>query len=222
MKLVVFDFDGVILETEEPELRTWQEIYADYGETLPVECWAECVGSSSERFDPYADLERRVGRPLDRPALRRRRQRRHAELIGESGPLPGVVGYLEAAAELGIEVSVASSSPVDWVAGHLERLGLRSHFRRLHCREDVRAVKPEPDLYLAAARAAGAAPGQALAIEDSPNGVRAAKRAGLYCVAVPNAVTRGLALDGADLVLPSLEALPLGELLARARSAGPP
>jgi HAD superfamily hydrolase (TIGR01509 family) len=219
LRSIVFDFDGVILETEEPELRTWQEIYAEHGETLPVASWVRSVGGSSEEwFDPYADLETRVGRALDRAALRERRQRRHAEIIRDEPPLPGVELYLEQARSRSLGLAVASSSPTSWVSGHLERLGLIAHFDRVVCRDDVERVKPQPDLYLAAVRALGVEPSEAIAIEDSPNGIAAAKSAGLFCVAVPNAVTRDLPLDGADLLVESLAVLPLDELLSLARS----
>lgn len=219
MRSIIFDFDGVILETEEPELLTWQEIYAEHGETLPVASWVRSVGGSSEEwFDPYADLERRLGRALDRDALRARRERRHAEIIRDEPPLPGVERYLAEARSHSLGLAVASSSPTGWVHGHLERLGLMAHFDRVICRDDVERVKPQPDLYLAAVRALGVEPAEAIAIEDSPNGIAAAKSAGLFCVAVPTAVTRDLALDGADLRVESLAVLPLADLLALARS----
>jgi HAD superfamily hydrolase (TIGR01509 family) len=217
---LVFDFDGVILETEGVELRVWQEIWAEHGETLPVERYLETVGSSSARFDPCTELQARIGRSLDRASLRARRTARGSELLAGAAPLPGVERCLEEARELGIPVAIASSSERAWVEGHLARLGLRDRFDRIVCREDAPRVKPAPDLYLAAVAALGAAPGDALALEDSANGVLAAKRAGLWCVAIPTAVTRDLDLDHADLRLGSLvEGLPLRELLARAAAA---
>ncbi len=207
----------MILETEETELRAWQEIWADHGETLPVARYVETIGSSSERFDPYAELEARIGRALDHSTLRARRAARQAELLAGAAPLPGVERCLEEAEALGIGVGIASSSDRTWVEGHLARLGLLDRFHRIVCKDDVARVKPAPDLYLAAVAALGGTPRDALAIEDSANGITAAKRAGLVCVAVPTEITRGLALDHADLRLNSLEeGLPLRELLARA------
>jgi HAD superfamily hydrolase (TIGR01509 family) len=218
--VVVFDFDGVILETEGVELQVWQEIWAEHGEALPVERYVETVGGSSARFDPYAELQARIGRALDRASLRRFRNERGAELLVRAAPLPGVERCLVEARELGLPIGIASSSERVWVEGHLARLGLRDRFDRIVCREDVPRVKPAPDLYLAAVAALGAAPSRALALEDSRNGVIAAKRAGLFCVAIPTAVTRDLVLDEADLRLESLEAgLPLRDLLARAAAA---
>ena len=128
-----------------------------------------------------------------------------------------MVSWLEQARGLGLAVAIASSSPRSWVSGHLERLGLLDRFERLHCREDVECAKPAPDLYLAAARAAGVPPADCLAVEDSPNGVLAARRAGCYTVAVPSPLTARMPLEGADERLASLAVAPLRAVLTRAR-----
>ena len=132
-----------------------------------------------------------------------------------------MVAWLQQARELGLVVAVASSSPRSWVSGHLERLGLLDRFERLHCREDVERAKPAPDLYLAAAHAAGVSPADCLAVEDSPNGVLAARRAGFYTVVVPTPLTAGLPLEAADERLASLAAAPLRAVLTRARFRRP-
>lgn len=210
----------MILETEGSELRAWQEIYSDHRESLPVARYLEIVGSSTDRFDPHTELEARIGQALDRRELRARRIARQTELLAGVAPLPGVERCLEQADALGVALAIASSSDRAWVEGHLARLGLLHRFRRIVCKGDVARVKPAPDLYLEAVRALGGAPGDALALEDSANGVTAAKAAGLLCVAIPTEVTRGLAFDHADLMLGSLdEGLPLADLLARARAA---
>jgi beta-phosphoglucomutase-like phosphatase (HAD superfamily) len=114
---------------------------------------------------------------------------------------------------LGLKVGLASSSSCSWVNGHLERLGLRNYFDILRASDDVQCTKPDPDLYLAALGALGVRVDQAFAIEDSPNGALAAKRAGLFCVAVPNELTRRLSLDHADLRLESLTDMPFERLV---------
>ena len=215
IELVVFDFDGLILDTELPAFRCWQEIYADHGCELPFETWAACIGTAGG-FDPYGDLAVRSGRAVDQVAVRAREAARFAELIAGESPLPGVRDYVEAAAGLGLKLAVASSSSRDWVAGHLDRLGLLGHFDVLKCSDDVVQVKPDPGLYRAVLDALGVAPHRAIALEDSPNGIAAAKGAGLFCVAVPNALTGRLVLDGADLRVPSLTELPLAQLLRMA------
>lgn len=212
---LVFDFDGLILDTETPDYVAWQAIYADHGCALPPEVWAINVGSG-HLFDPYQYLEGLLGRPVDRATIRREVRQRFLGLLGEAiTPLPGVRDYLAAAPALGLKVAIASSSPRAWVAGYLEQLGLLGHFPTICTADDVARTKPEPDLYLLAAARLGVEPAQALALEDSPNGVRAAQAAGMRCVAVPNPVTRLMSLDHADLVLSSLADLPLKALLAR-------
>lgn len=215
---LIFDFDGLIVDTETPDYRAWQETFAAHGLDLPIATWALNVGSR-DLFSPYDHLEARLGRPLDRDAVRGAVRARFKALLGAPAPLPGVADYLAAAADLGLAVGLASSSSRAWVTGHLDQLGLRGHFAAICTADDVARTKPEPDLYLAALGRLGVAPAQALALEDSPNGVRAAQAAGMRAVAVPNPVTAQMDLGHADLVLPGLHTLALPDLLARL--AGP-
>lgn len=212
---LIFDFDGLILDTELPEYQTWQEIYQSYGCELPIAVWATCIGTADDVFDPYAYLEEQAGRPVEREQVAPGWQARYAELLAAQALLPGVLDYLRAGKRLGLKLAVASSSPHTRIDAHLERLGIQQYFDCVRCREDVAQTKPQPDLFLAALACLGLAPGEAIAFEDSPNGILAAKRAGLFTVAVPNALTGGLALDHADLRLSSLADLPLAELLGR-------
>ena len=214
MQAIVFDFDGLILDTEEPIYRSWLEVYAAHGEELPFERWVQIVGSTTTGFHPQHHLEERLGRPLPKEVLDRRADRR-TEMILANAVLPGVVDHLDAARERGLLLGVASSSTADWVRGHLARLGILDRFQCLRCRDDVAHAKPEPDLYLAVLECLGAAPSEAIAIEDSPNGVRAAKRAGMKCVAIPNSITERLDLTEADVVLSSLADVSLAELMER-------
>ena len=216
---IIFDFGGLILETEEPEFQSWQELYAEFGCTLPFARWAAVIGTAEHDFDPYAELEAQLGRPVDRAAVRARRRARFAELVAAQPILPGVEDYIADAQRLGLRLAVASSSARAWVAGHLTRLGLHDHFAALACADDVVRTKPDPALYLAALAALGLEPHEAIALEDSPNGIAAAKRAGLFCVAVPNPLTRHLSLAAADLQLTSLADLPLADLLAHVQHA---
>ena len=214
IRALIFDFDGLILDTEEPIYRSWQEIYEEHGVELPFERWIEIVGSSTAAFHPQSHLEQRLGRPLP-PEVIDRRAARRTELVLAQQVLPGVVSHMESARLLGIKLGVASSSSRDWVAGHLERLGILDRVDCLRTREDVVHVKPEPDLYVSVLDCLGAVAGDALAIEDSPNGIIAAKSAGLRCVAVPNPITAGLDLSLADLIISSLSEVTLPQLLER-------
>jgi HAD superfamily hydrolase (TIGR01509 family) len=214
---LVFDFDGLILETEGPIYQSWREVYAAYGIPLPLETWGKIIGTS-DHFDVFGELERQVGRELDREALTAQQKQRETTLVLEQQVRPGVEEYLGDAQRLGLKVGLASSSSCKWVTGHLERLGLLAYFDYICARDDVRFTKPDPELFLMAARRLGVAPHQAVAIEDSPNGILAAKRAGLFCLAVPNELTRQLSMDLADLCVDSLLELPLEQLLYRFQS----
>jgi len=217
MRLVVFDFDGLILDTEAPVYDAWQAIYAEHGQTLVFEKWAECIGTA-DVFDPGQELASLCGRALDAEALQARHRVDCDALIAVQSVLPGVREYVREARRLGLRLGVASSSSHAWVDGHLKRLGLREYFDVVRCRDDVSVVKPDPALYLAVLEATGIPARDAFALEDSPNGVWAAKRAGMTCVAVPNPLTARLDLAHADLRLTSLTDLPLGDLLARLRA----
>lgn len=214
VRAIVFDFDGLILDTEEPVYRSWLEVYEAHGEALPFERWVQTVGSTTAEFHPQHHLEGRLGRALSQEVLDRRIARR-TELILAQRVLPGIVQHIESAKALGLKLGVASSSTGDWVSGHLGRLGILGKFDCVRCRDDVASAKPSPDLYVAVLDCLGVNALEAIAIEDSPNGVLAAKRAGMRCVAIPNAITAGLDLSHADLLLRSLSEVTLPELLER-------
>jgi len=214
IRAIVFDFDGLILDTEEPVYRSWLEVYEAHGETLPFERWVQIVGSTNTEFHPQRHLEERLGRPLSQEVVDGRIGRR-TEMILAQQVLPGILRYIDDATDLGLKLGVASSSTRDWVSGHLERLGILGRFDCVRCRDDVNSAKPAPDLYIAVLDCLGASPSEAFAIEDSPNGVIAAKQAGMLCVAIPNSITARLDLSKADLVLRSLSDLSLHDLLQR-------
>jgi HAD superfamily hydrolase (TIGR01509 family) len=214
---LIFDFDGLILDTETPEYESWQFVYESYGCSLPHATWATCIGTGYDEspFDPYAFLEQQVNQTLDRAAVRTVRRARMNELIAQQAILPGVEAYIREAKALGLKLGVASSSSSEWVKGHLRRLGLIQYFDTIKCVDDVQRAKPDPELYRAALAALDTLPGHGLALEDSPNGVLAAKRAGMRCVAIPNAMTASLDFNHADLRVSSMVEMPLAALLER-------
>jgi HAD superfamily hydrolase (TIGR01509 family) len=212
VRALLFDFDGLIVDTETPHFASWQSVYREHGRELPLERWAGTIGTIGG-FDPLDYLEELHG-PIDRDAVKARAHE-HELALGEIEELrPGVLSYLEDAERLGLNTAIVSSSSRAWVDRHLARLERAEHFDEIVTadRDPVRA-KPRPTLYLEALERLGIAAGEAIAFEDSPNGVAAAKAAEIFTVAVPNGVTASLGLDGADLVLPSLADLPLARLL---------
>ena len=216
---LIFDFDGLLVDTEGPAYDSWQEIYREYGRELPLAVWAAVLGGSGREFDPCADLEAQVGQPLDCDAIHRRRWARKLRLTNDQPLLSGVTDYIAGAKRMGLKIGVASSSGHRWVDGHLERLQVRAHFDAIICADDVAHVKPDPALYQTALRALDLEPQQAIAFEDAPNGLLAAKRAGLFTVAVPNPLTGQLPIK-ADLRLGSLADVPLAALLVKVEEQG--
>ncbi len=182
--------------------------------------WHAILGGARVDFDPLEHLAALVGEGLDRDAIRARRDARRTELIEALDVMDGVRDYIADAHRLGLRLGVASSSSRAWVLGHLERLGVREHWEVVRCRDDVERAKPAPDLYRASVEALGVAAHEAVAFEDAPNGIAAAKAAGLWCVAVPNALTRDLDLSQADLRVASLADEPLEALLERLTRGG--
>lgn len=213
IQALIFDFDGLILDTEISALQSWQEIYEEFACDMPIEQWYQRIGGAAELFDPIAHLQEQLGKPIDREELIKRRRKRHLELIEGQLPLPGVTDYIRDARTMGMALAVASSSPLDWVGGHLSRLGLLEQFDCLCCGDQVSNKKPDPELYLMALDRLAISAEQALALEDSPNGTLAAQRAGIFCVTVPNPVTGRLPLEHADLRLTSLADFTLSDLL---------
>jgi HAD superfamily hydrolase (TIGR01509 family) len=214
IEAVVFDFDGLILDTEGPVFTAWQEEFEAHGcPPLTLEEWAAEIGTSGG-LDLVDLIRSRATRPFDETAMHDRRRVRRDVLLAREITRPGVEAWLDDADALGLGLAIASSSPIEWVEEHLARLGLRSRFACVSCYSDEIAGKPAPDTYLTACAVLGIAPGAALALEDSPHGVAAAKAAGLRCVAVPNAITSSLDLSGADLCVASLADVSLWAVIA--------
>ena len=218
VRAFLFDFDGLILDTELPSRAGWEHVYREHGHELPAELWATVVGTTHAPFDPMAHLEELVGEPLEREAVNERRRAHEIALIEAEELRPGIAEYLAAARQHGLRRAIVSSSSRHWVDMHLERLEEAVGWDAICTADgDPARAKPAPTLYLEALEQLDVTAGEAVAFEDSPNGVLAAKAAGVFCVAVPNEVTRdlGLAEAGADIVLDSLADLPPETLFRR-------
>lgn len=213
LQALIFDFDGLILDTETPEVEVWQTIFREHGHELPVDEWAKTIGGYGlSTYDAATHLAQLTG--LD-PAPLRVRYRSESDVIIHASPiLPGVLDLIRDGTRRGLRLAIASSSSHAWVDSHLARLGLADRFDRVLCSDDVAPgrTKPNPDLFLLALDQLKVQKEAAVVFEDSPNGVRAAKSAGIFVVAVPNPLTRSLGVDGANLTVNSLAGLTLEKL----------
>jgi putative hydrolase of the HAD superfamily len=214
MRGIIFDFDGLIVDTEMPGYLAWAECYAAHGHELRLCDYTRCVGSDWAHYNPATELERLLNRRLDWPELDRERTRRVYELLEEVEPLPGVRELLMEARDEGVVCAVASSSPRSWVVPWLERLGLHEEFLHVVTLDDVSRPKPSPELFELALRRLGIGPHEGVVLEDSLNGLRAALAARIACVVVPNRVTEALNFDGASHRADSLAEMRI-ELLRR-------
>ena len=201
---VLFDFDGVLVDTEWAIYQSWRRVFEAHEHDLPLEIYTRCIGSDFATWSPKTHLEDLTGLSFDWHDLDARRQEEIMADLTHEGPMHGVLDFLEALKVEQIPCAVVSSSSHRWVDGWLEKLGLQGHFATTVCRGDAPRIKPAPDLFLEAARRLNIAPELCLVIEDSLNGLNAAKEAGMRVWAVPNRVTECLDFSQADRVFRSL------------------
>lgn len=204
---VLFDFDGVLVDTEWAIYQAWLRTFETHGHDLPLEIYTRCIGSDFATWSPKTHLEDLSGMAFDWHDLDARRQEEIMRDLKHQGPMLGVVALLDQLAASGIRCAVVSSSSHAWVDGWLERLAISHRFETVVCRGDALRIKPAPDLYQEAAKRLGLPPDQCLVIEDSLNGAKAAIAAEMTVWIVPNRVTIGLDFAVADRVFTSLEGL---------------
>ncbi len=210
---VIFDLDGVLVDSEPLGYQVVNDMLAPYAVTMDWEDYVAIIGTTispwdvlftkhnlpgtqqqfSDRF--WAELERRIA-------------------LGEVAVMPGAHAAIEQVQRHGLSLGLASSSRRSYVTGMLSALGILQAFHAIVCREDIVAGKPDPAPYLEAARRLGVAPSGCLAVEDSPAGLASARGAGMRALAVRTVYTREADLREADLILPSLEAFDLIRLMS--------
>jgi len=215
IKALIFDFDGTIIDTETAWYIAFRDAYKEHGVDLTLEMYSECIGTSLKTFNPYEYLITDLNLPIDRDAFRESIQLQHAALMNKEKVRPGIQEYLEQASKAGIKLAVASSSKREWVEQHLEQLKLKDYFEVLRTADDVANLKPDPELYNHALEALGVTPDEAVAIEDSPNGARAAAAAGMHCVVISNTITGTLEFEMPHQRLSCLTDLQFNDLISK-------
>jgi HAD superfamily hydrolase (TIGR01509 family) len=212
IKGFVFDFDGLILDTEAPLFKAWQEVFAENGSSLSMADWWKIIGTGGLEYDPAEDLNQKTHGKIVVEEVRKKALDRSNRIIADQFLQPGVEDFIRQAHHFGIKMAIASSSSFDWVYPFIEKFSLTNYFEGIFTSSDVEAVKPDPSLYTLAANRLGFAPDSVIAFEDSLNGVISAKAAGLYCIAIPNPITQNMDFTIADRIVESFTQLDIADL----------
>jgi len=213
LKGLIFDFDGLILDTEVPGFQAWKEIFAIYELPFTYAHWSKAIGTGPTAYDPALDLCSMVNDSLDPAELRKKQLTRAHEILKNVAIQPGVLNFVQQAKLHKLRMAVASSSPCDWVMTHMQRLDLVKYFQYILTAEDVAHVKPEPDLFHLALQKLELTPSEAIVFEDSPNGITAGRAAGVYVIAVPNEITKTMNTSHANLEVNSFLELNINKLI---------
>ncbi|WP_285769453.1 HAD family hydrolase [Peribacillus sp. SI8-4] len=202
IKAVIFDFDGLIVDTETAWYEAYKETMGFYETDLPLEQFVTCIGTDNTELNAY--FQSQLGERYNINEIETKAKSLHEGKMKTPEAREGVKEYLEEARKSGYKIALASSSSKEWVTLYLEKLGLLHYFEAIITGDDVAHVKPAPDLYVKAMEVLDVAPAEAVAFEDSLNGLQAALKAGVKCVIVPNPVTEALAFEHHSLRLQSM------------------
>jgi len=201
-KAVLWDLDGVLVDTAPFHFQAWQELFRSVGKGFADGDFRRTFGLRNDAIlrDILGELM-----PAEEARLARRKEELYrARAEGRVKAMPGAIGLLRRLKQEGRKTAIVSSAPRENVRVLLRSLGLEEMFEAVVAEEDAPRGKPDPQGFLLAAEKLGVAPAECVVIEDAPGGVEAAKRAGMRCIGVTTSRPRG-ALTSADLVVDSLE-----------------
>ncbi|MBU0700205.1 HAD-IA family hydrolase [bacterium] len=205
IKAVIFDMDGLMVDTETVYFIALQQIAQKRGKDFPMALKRAMIGKqgviSMDIFKEYLVLNETA------EDLLVEREDVYGGILNKTElvPLDGLPELLLLIDTMGIPAAIASSSAEQWIRLVINKLGISDRFKAIVSGDNVKNSKPYPDIYLLAAKRLGVLPQYCLALEDTPTGIEAAKRAGMICVAVPNHYSKGLDFSMADMVINSLE-----------------
>lgn len=215
IKAIIFDFDGLIIDTETPEVVAWKELFQSYGLNFSFEEYSATIGKVYDDTSALDILQSRLDFPIDKEKLFKEFKQRKVELIDAQPLRSGVLDLLESSRIAGLLIALASSARRAWVDRYLKMHQIEGYFDCIKTLEDTNLPKPDPALYLLTLKYLEIRADEAIALEDSFNGISAAKAAGINAVAVPNRMTRDFDFSQADLRLEHLTDLTLQELIGK-------
>ncbi|MBI4778612.1 HAD family phosphatase [Candidatus Desantisbacteria bacterium] len=205
IKAIIFDMDGLMVDTESLYSIALQKIAQKRGKDFTLELKRAMIGRQG-RVSMNIFREH-LGLTESAEELLIEREDVYGELLNEAElvPMPGLLELLLLTCTMAIPMAIASSSSECWIRIVIDKLGIADRFKAIVSGNNVENGKPCPDVYLLAAKKLGILPQYCLALEDTPTGMEAAKRAGMICVAVPNQYSEGLDFSMADMVINSLK-----------------
>ena len=212
IKALIFDFDGTIIDTETAWYIAFRDAYKTHGIELTLEQYSQCLGTSLHSFNPYTHLKTHHNLPIDLEEFKELVQQQHTELMIKERIRPGILKLLETAKSKGLKIALASSSERVWIDKFVKIHGIKDYFECYCTADTVKKVKPDPELYLQALEKLSVEANEAIAIEDSPNGARAAVAAGIPTVVIKNDITNQLPFSDGHHTIESLADYDLDDL----------
>ena len=206
-RALLFDFDGVILDTEWPIYQTWLTFFEKHNHPLPLETYIKCIGSDFETWSPETHFEAISGLKPDWESFNLSRNEKIRREVAKLSPMPGLIDLLTFASNLSLPCAVVSSSSHSWVDHWLEKHQLSHFFQQVVCRGDAPRIKPAPDLFQEACQRLNLPAEKCLVIEDSKNGLISAQEAGCPVAAIPNRITECIDFSKADFQFRNLAEL---------------
>ncbi|MDR6997788.1 putative hydrolase of the HAD superfamily [Neobacillus niacini] len=214
IKGVIFDFDGLIVDTESVWFEALKEVLMEkHHVELELSKYSSCIGTGSDVLFKY--LRGVVGEDVDCELLNQLALEKYNEKMKQPSLREGVIEYLEEAKINNLKIGLASCSSREWVARHLKPLNIIEYFDVINTKNDVKKVKPDPEIYIKTLTDCNLKRPEAVAFEDSLNGLLAAKEAGIRCVIVPNDVTRHLSFETHDYKLETMSQEALSEVIKK-------
>jgi len=201
-RIVIFDMDGVLVNTEPLHYQLWKQVFAEQGVALDFEIYKGCIGANGKRLMELVLTHYGLDFRSDRSLFERYYQLKEENLrYGEIPRIEGVAETLGALQKRGYRMAVASSSTQEYIELCTDRVGIAHFFDVRFSAEHVKNTKPAPDVFLAAAQLMDTPPERCVVVEDSRNGTLAAKAAGMSCIGFVNPDSGGQDLSAADVLI---------------------